>query len=340
MNEAIKFSIIVPIYKVELYLEQCVQSVLDQTYPYFELILVDDGSPDNCPYMCDRYAEKDNRVKVIHKKNGGLVSARQAGAALAKEEYIVCLDGDDWLAQDFLQKIYDILKNKRFDMVCFGYTEVYSGYCRKVKMLETGSFSLERIEKNIYPSLIEDENTNYFSHNVWSKIYRRELYVKQQLAVNPKIKIGEDIACTKPCIFMAKSIYIMEECLYYYRQNEESMTKNRKSFDWSGPMLIGKHLEKQIDMEYGDFRKQLNRNIVHNLFNVCISQFNRPEKYREIKKDIKEKISEAYYECAIEAADFKNWKGKFAKLSLKYKIVCLMKLYHGYSNGFVIKKRS
>lgn len=110
------FSVIVPIYKVENYLDKCVQSIINQTYSDIEIILVDDGSPDSCPRMCDKYKKEDTRVKVIHKKNGGLSDARNAGISLAKGKYIVFVDGDDYISADtcemllpFTEKGYDII---------------------------------------------------------------------------------------------------------------------------------------------------------------------------------------------------------------------------------------
>lgn len=99
------FSVIVPIYKVEAFLEKCIESILQQTYENFELILVDDGSPDNCPLICDRYSKKDVRIRTIHKLNGGLVSARNTGLLSAVGDYICYVDGDDWLVPDALQKV-------------------------------------------------------------------------------------------------------------------------------------------------------------------------------------------------------------------------------------------
>ena len=98
------FSVVVPVYGVEEYLDRCVESILSQSFNDFELVLVDDGSPDNCPAMCDRYAEKDSRVKVLHKANGGLCSARNAGLTVATGEYIVPVDSDDWIDRDALQR--------------------------------------------------------------------------------------------------------------------------------------------------------------------------------------------------------------------------------------------
>ena len=115
------FSVIVPIYNVEKYLSRCIDSVLSQTFADFELILVDDGSPDNCPEICDEYAQKDRRVKVIHKENGGLVSARQAGVSIAKGDYIFNLDGDDAIDTDALMSAYEIISDTKAEMVSFSY---------------------------------------------------------------------------------------------------------------------------------------------------------------------------------------------------------------------------
>ena len=109
MKEEYVFSVIVPIYKIEKYLCKCVDSILANTYTNLEVILVDDGSPDKCPQICDMYAEKDKRVHVVHKKNGGLVSARQAGVEVAKGDYVFCIDGDDWISDDYFEKYYYVI---------------------------------------------------------------------------------------------------------------------------------------------------------------------------------------------------------------------------------------
>ena len=115
------FSVIVPIYNIEKYIKRCIDSVLSQTFDDFELILVDDGSPDNCPKICDEYAEKDHRIKVVHKENGGLVSARQAGISIAKGDYVFNLDGDDAITSDALMSAYNIILDTKADMVSFSY---------------------------------------------------------------------------------------------------------------------------------------------------------------------------------------------------------------------------
>ena len=114
-----KISIIVPIYNVELYLERCVESIINQTYKNLEIILVDDGSPDNCFAICDKYEKLDSRVKVIHKENGGLSDARNAGLDIAEGEFIVFVDSDDWLEQNALELLYEHVKGFNSDITMF-----------------------------------------------------------------------------------------------------------------------------------------------------------------------------------------------------------------------------
>ena len=120
-----KFSIIIPCFKVEKYLSACVDSVLNQTFPDYEIILVDDGSPDRVPEICDEYAKKDNRIRVIHQKNGGLSRARNAGISAAKGEYLICIDSDDYIAKnDLLARVAEKTKSGT-DVVLYGYQKLF-----------------------------------------------------------------------------------------------------------------------------------------------------------------------------------------------------------------------
>ena len=129
MKEDIKVSIVVPVYNVEKYLNQCVDSVLAQTYKNIEVILVDDGATDASPAICDEYAEKDNRVKVVHKKNGGLSSARNSGIKVATGDYLMFIDSDDYWNADFvLRELIDKTLASDADITCFGYREYLTAY--------------------------------------------------------------------------------------------------------------------------------------------------------------------------------------------------------------------
>ena len=119
-----KVSIIVPIYKVEKELDRCVRSLLGQTYKNIEIILINDGSPDSCPQLCEKYARKDRRIKVVHKENGGLSSARNRGLEVAEGQYISFVDGDDWVEPDFIEALINNLKREKADISIIGYTMI------------------------------------------------------------------------------------------------------------------------------------------------------------------------------------------------------------------------
>lgn len=320
-----RFSIVIPIYKVEDFLHKCVDSLLSQDYSNMEIILVDDGSPDRCPQICDDYAKQDNRIKVVHKVNGGLVSARQAGCEVADGDYIIAVDGDDWVADNYFETLDKIVDNYYPDIICFGAFYAYDGKYEEHKYsLKSGIYSKEEIETVVFPFLIEDSNCRYFTPSIWSKAIRKEIYINSQMSVNPRIKIGEDHAVSKPAIYEANSMYISEECLYYYRINPLSMTKNKHSFDWDGPELIGKHFEKSLPLSQMDFKQQISRNVTHNLFNVAVSQFYGSKKYVEIKKDIKINLSRAYYIEAISNCRYDKFIGRLSKYLLKHRCVLIM----------------
>lgn len=324
------FSIIVPIYNVEQYLKKCLDSIRKQSYADFECILIDDGSNDNSARICDRYCEEDSRFVVIHKENGGLVSARQAGANISRGEYVICIDGDDWIDEKYLFKFATIIEQLHPDIICCSSIRYYSdNNCKKSLInVKEGFYNRKQIEKYIFPFLVHDSYGNYFPPSVWGKAFKRELYISQQLLLDTNIKIGEDISCTYPCIFHASTMYCMKDCLYFYRQNTQSMT-HRKVFDTQGPKLIGKHLEKCLISPQFNYRKQIDRLIVHLLFNCLVTQFYKTDTYAQICNIINSVLNDEYYDNAINncSYSFIYLKGLLALFAMKYRLFFLMKIY-------------
>ncbi len=323
-----KFSIIVPIYKVEEFLVECIESVLNQNYEDFELILVDDGSPDKCPQICDSYAKQDERIVVVHKSNGGIVSARAAGVAVAKGGYVVCLDGDDYLDFDYLNTFKRAIDRYNPDIVCCGAHYVSLDKVEDVPILQfNGFYDRKKMEKEIFPYAIHHEDVTYFPPSLWAKAFKLDLYQQQQL-VNSKIKIGEDGACVIPCIINAQSISVIDYCGYNYRQNCLSMTKSKKAFDLYGPIDVYNHIKSRVDLSSFDFEQQLNRKLVHDLFTVAVSQFNKKDSNKNIKKEIKNALSNEMYSNAVQNAHFKrSFKAKIMHFSLKHNFMFLLKIY-------------
>ena len=225
------FSVIVPIYNIEKYIRRCVDSVLGQTFADFELILVDDGSPDRCPEICDEYAKSDPRIKVIHKPNGGLVSARQAGIKLAAGEYIFNLDGDDAVTPDALERARQIIAQTRPDIVSFSYRPCKNGVVGDVvhDLAEEGLYGKKELEAQIFPKLLLDKNMRHMFYFLWGKAIRRELVMKHQLNVNPAISLGEDLSCVVPCYLECQSVYMSKQAVYLYTIRNDSISTDFKT---------------------------------------------------------------------------------------------------------------
>ena len=325
------FSIIVPIYKVEKYLNQCVESVLTQSFKDFELVLVDDGSPDDSPRICDDYALKDNRVKVIHKVNGGLVSARKAGAKIAQGDYCIALDGDDWIAEDSLKYINDVIERYHPDVIRFGFVSSYDDERRILKPITSfrkGYYSRSDIEREIIPWVIYGANSIEFPHSVCGGAVKRHLYVNEQMEVPDKIMIGEDSVLMHPIHIKANSIYVMKDCLYYYRCNYMSMTKNRKPFILENALWRAEHHAKRLDLTQYDLQAQLDRSTVHSLFNACLTRFWQDKGYSKIKKEIISALNIPLYVQSLNRVNYKlPYNRKLMPFVLKHHLIFVLWLY-------------
>lgn len=213
MDELI--SVIVPIYKVEQYLDKAVQSVLNQTYPHFELILVDDGSPDSCPQRCDEWTKKDERIKVLHKPNGGLSDARNAGTAIASGEYVIYLDSDDYFAPTMLQTLLTNLKDTGADISSSGATLVYEDKPEpELKKAEKQVFEGYDVFDTLYSEKVD------YPMTAQAKLYKAELLSGLQFV---KGKQHEDEFFIHHVLARAKKLVYEPTGLYYYLQRSSSI---------------------------------------------------------------------------------------------------------------------
>lgn len=208
-------SVIVPIYNVEKYLARCVDSIINQTYKNLEIILVDDGSPDRCPQMCDDYAKKDSRIKVVHKNNGGLSDARNAGMVVATGEYISFIDSDDYVSDDFFECLLDVMNKENSDIA----------ECSVVKFYEDNRFdefsddlSVKTYDTQDAMSALIAENP--FHQHVWNKLYKTELVKDIPYAVG---KLNEDEFWTYRVFGRANKVARINKTMYYYFQRSSSI---------------------------------------------------------------------------------------------------------------------
>lgn len=223
-----KISVIVPIYRIEKYLPTCIESLLNQSFQYFELLLINDGSPDNCAKICDDYAKIDARVKVVHKKNGGLLSARKAGLNEAKGKYISFVDGDDWVDKYYLDIMYKLAEANASDLVMTGHFREFDGKIETIKPKLAGVYGEQEIESSIIPNAIY--NGAFCEHGistyVWNKLFKTELLKEVLFDVPNDIVMGEDAAITYSYLSISKRLVISRIPLYYYRQRHDSIVKS------------------------------------------------------------------------------------------------------------------
>lgn len=225
-------SIVVPIYQIDRYIGICIESLLNQTYENVEIILVNDGSPDRCPEICDLYASKDSRIKVIHKENGGLVSARKAGLLAATGKYVGYVDGDDWVGAGFVESLYTAISTADADIAAGGFSrDLFNRTVHFADLLPCGVYEGGRLDE-LRSKMISlgDFFKIGVSTYVWNKLFRREVLLEAQMPVDNAISIGEDAAVTYPAIMKAKRVVITDTCAYHYRQREDSMLKKVASF--------------------------------------------------------------------------------------------------------------
>lgn len=208
-----KLSVIVPVYKVESYIHKCVDSILEQTYTNLEVILVDDGSPDNCGKICDEYAAKDKRVKVIHKKNGGLSDARNAGIDISTGNIIGFIDSDDYIEARMYEEMIDYMEHNNLDIVCADTNQV-KGNKIKFKPRYKKNYVWNKQE-----ALSEILNGN-LDNAAWNKIYKREIIGNTRF---PQGRVYEDVATIYKFIYNADKVGYLSKPYYYYVKRKGSI---------------------------------------------------------------------------------------------------------------------
>lgn len=221
-----KVSIIVPIYKVEQYIDRCINSILSQSLKEIELILVDDGSPDNCPIICDQYAEKDSRVKVIHQNNSGVSSARNAGLSIAAGKYIGFVDADDYIDRYMFEKLYKSAVENDASLVCCDLN-----YIDEKGLVENNWANGFEIVNSEELFKIMFDTSAYLRMGVWNKMYKHEIIKDERFDTTQHM--AEDLLFLLKVIPKANKIVYLKESLYFYfRQREDSATsKSYGSFE-------------------------------------------------------------------------------------------------------------
>jgi glycosyltransferase involved in cell wall biosynthesis len=270
-------SVIIPVYKVEQYLDRCLNSVVNQTYKNLEIILVDDGSPDRCPKMCDEWAEKNSRVRVYHKENGGLSDARNYGTERCNGSYITYVDSDDYIDTDYVSYLYNLLSRYHTKMSICQHRVRYQGG----KTIDYGSSGDEVLsnkrclERMLYYDVIDT--------SAWAKLYKKELFADVKY---PKGKYFEDLATTYKLMFKSDQIAVGYESKYNYALRNESISNS--SFSPSKliyPLITDATCDAIVD-KFPDLMDAALARKVRSRFSVLNLMINVNEKgYKKEKKE-------------------------------------------------------
>ena len=291
-------SVIVPVYKVEEYLDRCVTSIVNQTYSNLEIILVDDGSPDKCPTMCDAWKEKDYRIKVIHKENGGLSDARNAGLDIAAGEYIAFVDSDDYVHPQFIEVLHYLAVRENADVVACAFQIIPKNYEPKQRKIQNLSdIKLKTSAKN---------EMDLIGIVAWNKLYKRYLF---DFIRFPKGRIHEDVGIFWKVTYYAKKMIATVEPLYfYYIENLNSIMNqpySMKNFDI---------IEVQFE-QYMYFKKINAYDRANLVLRACLDTY--PREYVKLEKNHrpdrqeKKKIKKSYFESLKEVMFRKKIKPSF-----------------------------
>ena len=227
-----KVSVIIPVYNGEIYLRECMESVLRQSFGEFEVILVDDGSTDSSGRICDEYAGRNGKVKVIHKENEGLICARADGIRAAQGGLITFVDADDWVEADFLDVLVRSMAENQADIVmtrCIRESAHGSEILRN--SIPDGIYERQGLSENIFPRMLHHEGFYRFGilPYLWNKIYRREILQSCYSHIDTRIYDGEDVAVVFPYLLKSEKAVILSEAKYHYRIHDKAMPAGKKS---------------------------------------------------------------------------------------------------------------
>lgn len=336
-------SVIIPVYNVERYLEQCLISVINQSFQELEIILVDDGSQDRSSEICDEYARKDKRIKVIHKENGGLMAAWKDGVRVSKGEYIGFVDSDDWIDEDMYENLYRAVQENQADIALCGWIREGTDIHEKERMFITGGkYSREDLEKDVFPRMISFGKMldRYIAPNKVTKLFKKELLENNFKYFDDDISIGEDMVSSFSCIFDAKTIYVLEDFFpYHYRLNEESMMEKADFSFYQKSLAMNNQMRKIIQQkQLPGFEIQLNNDLLSLAFWGMERMVKSDAKNEQKKQYIRQIVVDSSFTKALKQENLTKGNKKCFVYALLSKAKLINILYF-FISKIVLKKR-
>jgi len=333
-------SVIVPVYNVESYLPKCVNSLVKQTLPDIEIILVDDGSPDNCGKICDEFSEQDKRIKVIHQKNGGPSQARNAGLEKASGEYIAFVDSDDWCEPDMFEKMYKTGCTYNSDIVVSGTIIDYANdNYRIAKQFDNNQYFSTKA--GIAKAIIMMDEKGVFN-TCWNKFYKRDVIARNNLVFKLEYTTGEDFLFNCECFKYIQSLSLMMEAFYHYvRCDEETLVaKYRKNLYEQVNYFnaVRKEVYDYYDMKSKEDQRCYANTYIEYIFS-CIPNVYRKkcdmsvyEKYKFIRELMQDKQIRKY----VDIYEANSFHGRLFKCIHKTRSALVM--YCAYTILFFLKQ--
>lgn len=319
MSDTPFLTIVIPVYNAESYLACCLDSILAQQYTDYEIILVDDGSTDRSPAICDTYAAAHPQIRCLHQPNGGHTAARQNGVCQSRGQYIAFVDSDDWVAPEMYGRMCTAARDTHADIVHCNFTAVMphkekvcgipfpSGYYDKAKLMET-----------VYPNMIYFGTFFVFgiAPNLWNKLFRRSLLEKYLFRIPHDIVVGEDGPVTYACMLEADSVFFCDEAYYYYRSNDNSLchqmdikrlAENHSMFETYGQLI------DPVSCPF--MQKQLHYFFVYQSLLIFVPVFRTiQEAGGDFKRLFLTECANPYIRAAFKAVPFKDITGLHNKL--------------------------
>ena len=271
-----KISVIIPMYKVEKYLKKCIESVLKQTYTNLEIILVDDGSPDNCGEICEEYKKKDSRIKVIHKENGGLSDARNKGIDVATGKYVTFIDSDDFIEKNYVEFLYNLIRKYNADISIGSHKIIYNNIIIDKSTYKEFSENSEKIlEKILY-----DDGVDL---SAWGKLYKIKLFDGIRF---PKGRLYEDSATTYKLIHLANVIAVSSRPIYNYVMRNNSISQGDFNLKKMELITSTNEMTDFIKKEYPNLEMACNRRMMWAYLRTLSQLAKSKKRNKEVEKQL------------------------------------------------------
>lgn len=319
---SVKFSIIIPVYNVNNYLSECVNSVLNQTYKEFEVLLIDDGSTDGSSKLCDKYNRENSQVHVFHQKNQGVASARNLGIEQASGDYILFLDSDDWIDSKTLEYLENRLEKKQYDVIIFSYAKEYGDNSYIKYVIEDNQFSEDELSKVVYRRLFgltnselkHPESLEYMS-TCWGKAYRKECLHNCKFQNIEQIGSFEDGLFNMDVLNENTTVEYINKPLYHYRYTKNSLSSKYRSNLQSQWNTLFSIIQQKINENAlsNDYQEAFNNRIALSVLGIGMNEIGNPNlRFFKFNKYIRDYINAKQYRNAVSTMKLKElpfaWK--------------------------------